>query len=125
MFQKTILKKVADFLLIRQHFNGFDKILCSQAVGMIVNLKHRHRQGAYIKGIRIMENNKLVVGNIELTVSGQTELGEKSFLESHDLQHFVVGQLQLLMPNGETVSLKVEMVDGCEWETEELEEELV
>jgi hypothetical protein len=72
-----------------------------------------------------MENNKLVVGNIELTVSGQTKLGEKSFLESHDLQHFVVGQLQLLMPNGETVSLKVEMVDGCEWETEGLEEELI
>ncbi|WGG47662.1 hypothetical protein [Rossellomorea sp. DA94] len=72
-----------------------------------------------------MKNDKLVVGNVELTVSGQTDKGVQEFLESNDLQHFVVGQLQLLMPNGETVSLKVEMVDGCKWETEELEEQLV
>jgi hypothetical protein len=64
---------------------------------------------------------KNFLGNLEVTVTGQTDLGEKEFIESHDLQHIQSAKMTIVLANGKVVEVDV-MVDSHQWE--ELEEQL-
>lgn len=63
---------------------------------------------------------KNFLGNLEVTVTGQTDLGEKEFIETHDLQH-AQAKMTLVLANGKAVEVDV-IIDHHQWE--ELEEQL-
>jgi hypothetical protein len=62
---------------------------------------------------------KNFLGNLEVTITGQTTLGEQEFIETHDLQHIQSAKMTMVLANGKTVEVDV-IVDHHQWETEEL-----
>jgi hypothetical protein len=67
---------------------------------------------------------KNFLGNLEVTVTGQTDMVVQEFIESHDLQHVQSATMTMVLANGKVVEVDV-MIDAHKWETEEYEEELV